>query len=106
MERRMVRIWRAGDQLPYLSATSDGHSRGRLTLEHVEANAPQSVNVGVVDLGEKADLGRGHGVVVREEQLELEDAAWMMSVPQERPSLAPDSPSYGDCEGPSIVTSK
>jgi hypothetical protein len=67
MERRMVRIWRAGDQLPYLSATSGGHSRGRLTLKHVEANAPQSVDVGVVDLGKEPDLGRGHGVVVWEE---------------------------------------
>jgi len=29
----------------------------------------------VVDLGEEADLGRSHGVVVWQEQLELEDAA-------------------------------
>jgi hypothetical protein len=50
-------------------------TRVSLTLEDVEANTAQSVNVGVVDLGEEADFGRGHGVVVREEQLELEDAA-------------------------------
>jgi hypothetical protein len=29
----------------------------------------------VVDLGEEADLGRGHGVVIWKEELELEDAA-------------------------------
>jgi hypothetical protein len=30
----------------------------------------------VVDLGEEADLGWSHGVVVREEELKLEDAAY------------------------------
>jgi hypothetical protein len=52
-----------------------GQDGGRLTLEDVEANATQSVNVGVVNLGEEADLGRGHGVVVWEEELKLEHAA-------------------------------
>lgn len=28
----------------------------------------------MVDLGEEADLGRGHGVVIGEEEFELEDA--------------------------------
>lgn len=46
----------------------------RLTLEDVEADATQLVDVGVVDLGKEADLGRGHGVVIREEEFELEDA--------------------------------
>lgn len=39
----------------------------KLTLENVEANAPQPVDVGVVNLGEEAHLGWRHGVVVREE---------------------------------------
>lgn len=47
----------------------------RRTLEDVEADTAELVNVGVEDLGEEADLGRGHGVVVGEEELELEDAA-------------------------------
>jgi hypothetical protein len=33
----------------------------------------QRTNVGVVYLGEKAHLGRCHGVLFGEEQLELED---------------------------------
>ena len=47
----------------------------RLTLQHVEADAPQAVDVGVVDLGEEANLGRRHGVVVGKEQLQLEHSA-------------------------------
>jgi hypothetical protein len=72
----MVRIWRAGDQLPgFVSQVLAGHGEGgvRLTLEDVETNAAQSVNVGVVDLGKEADLGWGHGVVIWEEELELEN---------------------------------
>jgi hypothetical protein len=57
------------------AGTHGGHDGGRLTLENVETNATQSVDVGVVDLGEEADLGRGHGVVVWEEELELKHAA-------------------------------
>lgn len=47
-----------------------------LTLENVEADAAQLVDVGVEDLGQEADLGRRHRVVVGKEKLELEDAAW------------------------------
>ena len=45
-----------------------------LTLKNVEADATQLVDIGVVDLGKEADLGRGHGVVIGEEEFELEDA--------------------------------
>lgn len=34
----------------------------------------------MVDLGQKANLWRRHGVVVWEEELEAEDAAWEMLV--------------------------
>jgi hypothetical protein len=61
--------------LRLLAKTRARDERVRLTLEDVEADAAQSVDVGVVDLGEEAHLGRGHGVVVGKEQLELEDAA-------------------------------
>ena len=47
----------------------------RPTLEDVEADAAESVDVGVVDLGEEAHFRRCHGVVVWEEELKLEDAA-------------------------------
>jgi len=59
-----------------LSATTRAcHAEARLTLQDIEADATQSVNVWVVDLGQEAHLWRGHGVVVGQEQLELEHAA-------------------------------
>lgn len=45
------------------------------TFQHVQANAAEAVDVGVVDFGQEADFGRGHGVVVWQEELEFEDAA-------------------------------
>lgn len=45
-----------------------------LTLEDVQADSTEAIDVGVVDLGEEADLGWCHGVVVGQEELELEDA--------------------------------
>ena len=39
------------------------------TFENVQAYSAQLVNIGVKDLCHEADLGRGHGVIVREEQL-------------------------------------
>lgn len=80
MESRIVRIWRAGDQLPaHMYLAHLPHvclpKGARLTLQHVEADAAEPVNVWVVYLGEEADFGRSHGVVVWEEELELEAAA-------------------------------
>lgn len=74
----MVRICSAGDQLPKCVRLAKVVARdcSQLTLEDVQTDAAQSVDVGVVDLGEEADLGRGHGVVIGEKELELEDAAW------------------------------
>lgn len=46
------------------------------TFQNVKADTAQLVDVGVEDLGQEADLGRDHGVVVGEEELELEVAAW------------------------------
>lgn len=48
---------------------------GPHTLQHIQADATQLVDVGVEDLGQEADLGRDHGVVVGEKELELEGAA-------------------------------
>lgn len=42
------------------------------TLQDVEADTAQLVDVGVEDLGQEANLGGDHGVVVGEEELELE----------------------------------
>lgn len=47
--------------------------RGEPTLQDVQADAAQLIDVRVEDLGKEADLGRCHRVVVGEEKLELED---------------------------------
>jgi hypothetical protein len=50
-------------------------SRGPLVLEHVEADAAQTVNVGVVERGQKAHLGGAHGVVFGQKELQAEHPA-------------------------------
>lgn len=45
-----------------------------LTLQDIQTNAAETINVGVVDLGEEADLGRGHGVVIGKEEFKTEDS--------------------------------
>lgn len=44
------------------------------TFQDIETDAAKLVDIWVEDLGEKTDLGRCHGIVVREEQLQLECA--------------------------------
>lgn len=45
-----------------------------LTLQDIQTNAAETINVGVVDLGEEADLGRGHRVVIGKEEFKTEDS--------------------------------
>lgn len=45
-------------------------SDGLPTLQNVQTDTTEAINVGVIDLGQEADLGRGHGIVVGQEQLE------------------------------------
>lgn len=81
MERRIVRIWRAGDQLPVAVSTCLQYKfKCQPTLQDIEANATKPVDVRVVDFGEEADLWRSHRIVIGEEKLELEDAACPLSV--------------------------
>lgn len=47
----------------------------KFTLEDVKADTAKFVDVGMEDLGKKSDLGRRHGVVIGEEEFELENAA-------------------------------
>lgn len=87
----MVRICRAGDQLSIAVHRSVSSSRiQRLegqgsdvfafgdvrTFQDIQADTAQLVDVRVEDLGEEADLGRDHRVIVGEEELEFEGAAW------------------------------
>ena len=46
------------------------------TLEDIETDTAQLINVRMVDLGEKSNLRRSHRVVVREEEFEFEDTGW------------------------------
>lgn len=44
------------------------------TLENIETNPPELVDIWMVYLGQEPDLWRSHGIIVREEELELENA--------------------------------
>lgn len=50
-------------------------SRSPLILEDVQADATQLVDIGVVDLRQKTNLGCVHRVILRQEQLQLKKAA-------------------------------
>lgn len=47
-------------------------ARYLLTLQHIQTDPAKTVDVRVVDLGQEADLGRHHRIVLGQEQLELE----------------------------------
>jgi hypothetical protein len=71
MDRRIVRICKAGDQLPASSEVSQINYTQRLhketiqhTLQDVQTDTPQLVNIWVVDLCEKPDLRWSHGIVI------------------------------------------
>lgn len=59
--------------------------RPSLSARVVQESQPEPVarrpfvltDVGMVDLGQEADLWRGHGVILHQKQLGLEDAAWV-----------------------------
>ncbi len=75
IERRIVRIWRAGDQLPGQESVSKllrnryGLRAYKRTLQHIQADTTELVNVRVIDLGKEADFGRCHGVVIGKKEL-------------------------------------
>ena len=50
-------------------------NRLRVTLENVETDPAELVDVRVVYLGHESDLGRRHGILLGQEQLQLEYAA-------------------------------
>jgi hypothetical protein len=55
-----------------LALINEPYERPKHTFEHVETDAAETIDVGVVDAREEADLGRGHRVVIWEEELGLE----------------------------------
>ena len=72
------RVLRVGCTKQSLDTEQDGADLkgGRpVVLEHVQADAAQSVDVWVIDAGQEAYPRRAHGIVVGEEELEVELAA-------------------------------
>jgi hypothetical protein len=43
------------------------------TLQDIQTDATQTINVRVVDLCQETDFGRGHRIIVWKEELESED---------------------------------
>lgn len=72
-----------------------------LTLQHIQTDSTQSIDVGVINLSEEANLRRRHGVVVGQKQFESEDTTCIIvsQRSQEDFHMSP-IPSYGDCAGP------
>ena len=57
-----------------LITLGDGERRAPVALEDIQADASLGVNVAVVDLGLELELGRLEGVIVREGNVQEEDA--------------------------------
>lgn len=77
------------------------------TLEDIQTDTAELVDIGVVNLGEESDLRWGHRIVVWQEELQLEDTAYVgVRIWSTCGSFSCISPSYGDCVGPCIMTSK
>jgi len=61
-----------------LANADEGHKCTEHTLQHIKTDAAEAIDVGVVDAREEADLGRGHGVVIGEEELGLEHTTYLL----------------------------
>lgn len=48
-----------------------------LTFQDIETDTAEAINVGMVDLGEEADLRGAHRIVFGEEELQTEDTAFV-----------------------------
>lgn len=51
-----------------------------LTLQNIQADTTQAINIRVVDPGQEADFGRGHRVIIRQEELEPEFTTYSQAV--------------------------
>lgn len=72
-----MRIWRAGDQLSACLSASGQLTPGVAhTFQNIEADATELIDVRVEDLGQEANLGRSHRIVLGQKQLKLEYPAY------------------------------
>ena len=46
-----------------------------LTFQDIQTDTTKLVDIGMVDLGQKPNLGRSHGIVIWQEELKLEYAS-------------------------------
>lgn len=72
--QRIFGVWCAQQCLYTEEDGSNLQGGAPVVLQHVQAYSPQSIDVRMIDSSEEADLGGGHGVVVGEEELEVEYA--------------------------------
>lgn len=93
--------------LENISMFDDSVPKWRGTFQNIQTYTPKLINVGVIYLRKESDLWWCHRIVIREEELELEDAPCHHSSADSQMGFERRSgPSYGDCEGPCIITSK
>ena len=48
-----------------------------LTLQHIKTNTPELIDIWVVYFGKKSYFGRGHRIVIGQEELKLEYSSWV-----------------------------
>jgi hypothetical protein len=61
-----------------LANANEAHKCTEHTLQHIKTDAAEAIDVGVVDAREEANLWRGHGVVIGEEELSLEHTTYLL----------------------------
>lgn len=74
-----------------------------LTLQDIQTDTTQTIDVGVIDLGQEADFGWGHRIIVWQEEFKSEDTTCIKSVStsiRHEDLVTASLPSYGDCAGP------
>lgn len=71
---RVFWVWCPKQSLYAEEDGSDLKSWGPVVLENIKTDSAQSVDVGVIDAGQKSYAWRAHGIVVWQKKLELEDA--------------------------------
>lgn len=75
VRQRVVRIGAAQKRLDGEEHRADLQRGTPLVFQNIQTDSAQFVDVRVVDLGEEADAGGIQGIVFREEQFQLEQAA-------------------------------
>lgn len=72
----IIGVWRAKEGLDREKNGSNLKSRGPLILKNVKADATKLVDVGMVDLRQKANFGRLQRVILSQEQLKFKNTTY------------------------------